>query len=186
MPVKRQRHLKAKVCLVGDEAVGKSSVIRRFVHNQFEGDYLRTIGTQVSKKEVVLPAEGVAMTLMVWDIMGRKGFLDLITAAYFYRASGVLAVCDAARASTLQGLETWLMAVEENLGKVPMVILGNKSDLVTDRPAAERALRALAQGHGAQWFLTSAKTGENVNRAFEVLAGLVTTRVAPVTVPAAH
>ncbi len=186
MPLKRQRHLKAKVCLVGDEAVGKTSVVRRFVHNQFEGDYLRTIGTQVSKKDVVLPAEGVAMTLMVWDIMGRKGFLDLIAAAYFYKASGVLAVCDAARAPTLQGLETWLKAVEENLGRTPMVILGNKADLVTDRPAAERALGAVAQAHGAQWFLTSAKTGENVNQAFEVLAGLLTTRMAPAAVPAAH
>src|SRR3972149_6589742 len=93
------KHVKAKICLVGDVAVGKTSLIKRFVHDQFEDRYISTLGAKVSKKEIVIQGNGAAVDvdMTIWDIMGEKGFRELLKEAYFHGAQGVLAVCDVTR-----------------------------------------------------------------------------------------
>src|SRR5439155_20101051 len=94
-----QKHLKAKVCLVGDVAVGKTSLIKRFVQDQFDDRYISTVGTKVTKKSVDVDWTGAAATLdmMVWDIMGERGSRAQVRDAYFDGAQGVIAVCDRRR-----------------------------------------------------------------------------------------
>jgi small GTP-binding protein len=79
---------KMKVCLVGDEGVGKSSLIRRFVYSEFDEDYVKTVGTVVRKKEVELPEKGIKAMLMIWDIMGRRDFMDIFKDAYSTQTRG--------------------------------------------------------------------------------------------------
>src|SRR2546425_2377432 len=97
------RRMKIKICLVGEAAVGKTSLIRRFVLDDFDDKYIQTLGTKVSKKELSVSQDGeaVKVDMTIWDIMGQKGFRELLKEAYFYGAKGVIAVTDVTRKTTL-------------------------------------------------------------------------------------
>src|SRR5204863_4259166 len=112
------KHIKAKVCLVGDVAVGKTSLIRRFVQDEFDDRYIATVGTKVTKKTVEVEWRGAPamLDMMVWDIMGEKGFRALLKEAYFHGANGVLAVCDLTRKHTLDDLADWVVVVRKHVG----------------------------------------------------------------------
>src|SRR5512136_2366545 len=103
------QRIKTKVCLVGEAAVGKTSLIRRYVLDEFEDRYITTLGAKVSKKELLLDSKEkdlkIAMDMTIWDIMGEKGFRDLLKEAFFHGARGILAVCDLTRYSTLKELD---------------------------------------------------------------------------------
>src|SRR5712692_11643681 len=122
----KQKRLKSKICLVGDKAVGKTSLIRRYTINMFDEEYLTTIGTHVTKKEarILMPGHDLLLDLdmTIWDIMGEKGFRELLKDAYFYGTNGVLAVADVTRRRTLDDLDDWIDGVEHEVGKVPILI----------------------------------------------------------------
>src|SRR2546422_8044068 len=86
--------MKVKVCLVGEAAVGKTSLIRRFVLENLDDKYIQTIGTKVSKKELTSSSPDgsgeLKIDMTIWDIMGQKGFRELLKEAYFYGARGIL------------------------------------------------------------------------------------------------
>ncbi len=167
--------LKAKVCLVGDAGVGKTSLVRRYVLDQFGDQYISTLGAKVTKKELRLddPRNGgpVLVYLTIWDIMGEPSFRELLRDAYFRDAQAVLAVSDTTRRETLDHLPSWIDAVVRTVGPVPVVVAANKADLV----AADVQANALsaAKAFAAGVFVTSAKTGTNVEDAFRRLAFLV-------------
>src|SRR5438309_6423160 len=107
------KHLKAKVCLVGDVAVGKTSLIKRFAQDQFDDRYIATVGTKVTKKSLDVAWKGAPATLdmMVWDIMGEKGFRALLRDAYFEGSQGVIAVCDVTRKDTFYDRSEWVRMI---------------------------------------------------------------------------
>jgi len=108
MKMDRQK-MKVKICLVGEGAVGKTCLIRRFIQDQFDDRYISTLGAKVSKKEIKLdgPNGGSDIDMTIWDIMGEKGFRELLKEAYFHGAQGVLAVCDVTLKQTLEDLGEW-------------------------------------------------------------------------------
>src|SRR6266566_624211 len=167
-----QRSLKSKICLVGEKSVGKTSLIRRYVLNMFDEQYLTTIGTRVSKKEVrvLLPEQDllVDIDMTIWDIMGEKGFRELLKDVYFYGANGILAVADFTRRRTLDDLDDWVDWVDgiEHVGKVPILLAVNKADLREGAQFAERDVAQIAKAYGSEYMLTSAMTGEKVEDAF--------------------
>src|SRR3989442_2038661 len=147
MEVKR---MKVKVCLVGEAAVGKTSLIRRFVLENFDDKYIQTLGTKVSKKELTSSSPDgsgeLKIDMTIWDIMGQKGFRELLKEAYFYGARGILAGCDVTRKKTLEDLDDWIEGVYSVTGKIPIEFLVNKDDLQDqiqmskdDMPHAARA-----------------------------------------------
>jgi small GTP-binding protein len=174
-----QARRKYKICLIGDAAVGKTSLIRRFVYNDFDDKYLLTLGTRISKKALNVKDEkgrDFNVNLIIWDIMGQKGFRELLKEAYFYGAKGILAVCDMTRRETLENLEAWLKDVHAVSGRVPAIFLGNKADLKEKHVITSGDLGRVAQAYASPWYLTSAKTGENVEEAFARLAMLILAR----------
>lgn len=163
-----------KICLVGEGQVGKTSLIRRFVFDEFSDQYLTTIGTKITKKEVSLknPKKRsiTRARLMVWDIMGQQGFRQMLQEAYFFGCQGVIAVCDITKSDTLPSLEDWIRAVYSTAGKVPIVFLANKSDLKKQAQFKLKDLKKFSSNYENSYaFLTSAKTGENVELAFNTL-----------------
>ena len=172
------RHLKSKICLVGEKAVGKTSLIRRYVLDMFDDQYVTTIGTRVSKKEarVFLPERDmlVDVDMQIWDIMGEKGFRELLKEAYFYGANGILAVADLTRRKTLDDLDDWIDGVEQVVGKVPILIAVNKSDLVSSAQYGEKDVEQVAKAFDCPYILTSAKSGERVEDAFRQMGQMVT------------
>jgi small GTP-binding protein len=168
-------HRSYKMCIYGEGAVGKTCLIRRYVDNSFDEKYLMTIGTNISKKKVILihPQQkdvGVEVSLQIWDIMGQMGFSDLLKKKHFEGAKGAIGVCDITRRSTLEDLEFWTDSLLQTVGKIPVIFLANKCDLANQHKFGEKELSALAQKYGAVWGFTSARTGENVEKTFNVLA----------------
>src|SRR2546426_11875955 len=130
LAVDGQKHVKAKVCLVGDVAVGNTSLIKRFVQDEFDDRYIATVGTKVTKKTVEVRWRGApaSLDMMVWDIMGEKGFRALLRDAYFEGSDGVIAGCDMTRKDTFYDLNNWVQMIRKQVGNGPIVVLGNKMD----------------------------------------------------------
>ena len=166
--------LKVKVCLVGETAADKTALIRGHVLDNFDDRYVQTLGTAVSKKElrVTSPAGSGEMMvdMTVWDIMGQKGFRELLKEAYFYGAHGVIGVCDITRRKTLDDLEDWIGGVYSVTGKIPVILLGNKIEYSEHAQIHEEDLARAAKDYDCPYFFTSARTGLNVELAFRTLA----------------
>lgn len=166
------RRIKRKVLLLGDGAVGKTSLIRKFVMDKFDDKYITTIGTKITKKDLSYPGQGVELTLLIWDILGQKGYTAVQSTSY-KGAEGAIMVCDLTRAETLKSLEDyWLPELAKVTGKVPLVFVGNKVDLLSQRQISDQDLGAFAAKHGAPHYLSSAKTGEHVEDLFKKLGDL--------------
>lgn len=169
------RSTKRKICLIGEGGVGKTSLIKRYVFDQFSDGYLITIGTKVTKKELLIKhpitQEDTSVTMLIWDIMGQKGFREILRDAYFYGAQGAIAVCDVTRKDTLEELEGWIQSLFDVSENVPIVFIGNKVDLVEKAELTFNDVKEFASNYeDPTVFLSSAKSGINVNLAFRTLA----------------
>ncbi|MFQ6106447.1 MAG: Rab family GTPase [Thermoplasmata archaeon] len=173
MEVGNENRTKMKVCLVGDKAVGKSSLIRRYVLDQFDDDYLRTMGSKVSKKTITVehPRDGrdVTVDMTIWDIMGNKGLANLLLDSYLHGAQGIIAVCDVTRKATLEGLEDWIGSGLKIAGSVPVHILVNKADKHDDFEFSRDDIEVVAPIRANITF-ASARTGDNVEEVFREVA----------------
>lgn len=167
--------LKAKVCLVGETAVGKTSLVRRFSQSTFDERYTTTLGINISKKIVELrnprPVGAKRVEMILFDVMGQRTLRNLLVESYFRGAQALIAVWDVTRPRTLHELEGWIELADEVAGRIPVVIASNKVDLLTGPPSGSTEVEDLARAYEARSFPTSAKTGENVEAAFEHLAG---------------
>ena len=117
--------IRKKVCMLGDSAVGKTSLVQRFMTSTFSGKYKRTIGMMIDIKVITL--EGNQMYLMLCDIYGEEDFRKVQT-SYLKDASGYLLVTDGTRRSTLDTAFTLQKRVEETIGKLPFLLVCNKLD----------------------------------------------------------
>ena len=106
---------------------------------------------------------------MIWDIMGQTSFRTLLQDAYFYGAHGVIAVCDSTRADTVASLHEWIDSTKQVVGEVPVVFLSNKSDLEDNVEVDQQKLEAELGKYNAEMLFCSAKTGQNVSKAFDVI-----------------
>ncbi len=155
-----------KICLLGSFAVGKTSLVSRYVKSLFSEEYHTTLGVKVDKKQVEV--QGVTVKLMIWDIAGKDEFFEP-PISFLKGSSGYLLVVDGTRAGTLEVAQTLHETMVQTVGQVPFCVLLNKSDLAEDWEVQDEEIEALRQS-GAKVLRTSAKTGENVEAAFTQLA----------------
>jgi small GTP-binding protein len=171
------KELIKKICLLGDAAVGKTSLIRRYVYSSFDDKYITTIGTKVTKKSLVFkhPSQDmkVRISLLIWDILGQKEYSRLHP-VYYQGAEGGLVVADATRPATIKSLEEWAVGFQKTVGNVPLVFLINKVDLIDRDTFDLTEAQAIADKYNARIYFTSAKTGENVEKAFLELGNILT------------
>ncbi|MEO9483582.1 MAG: Rab family GTPase [Ekhidna sp.] len=151
-----------KIVLVGHFGVGKSSLVKRFVHQKFSDQYLTTIGVKIDKK--VVDVSGSQVKLMLWDIAGESTAMK-IPKKYFAGAHGILYVFDVSREETYANIQSDLFEISKELNEVPAVVLGNKCDLVE-----EEFLTQLKGELSLDFKPTSAKTGDFVEESFLYLA----------------
>ena len=164
--------MRAKVCMLGTFAVGKTSLVQRFVKSLFSERYQTTIGVQIDKKELVL--DGRALTIMLWDLYGEDEFQKL-NESFLRGAHGCLFVADGTRAATLASTLELAQRFEAVVGDVPRLLLINKRDLVEQWELGDDELAKLAAS-GWDVLMTSAKTGANVEQAFERLGRAILAR----------
>jgi small GTP-binding protein len=166
-----RRNLIKKICLLGDGAVGKTSLIRKYVYDAFDDKYLATIGAKVTKKVLEFEDENAVQfkcTMMIHDIVGQVEF-ERIHKQYYRGSEAAILVCDLTRKDTLEHIGWWLESLSEVVDKVPVILLGNKLDLKDQHEVDLPAVEAQAKDIGCPYYLTSAKTGENVENAFQNL-----------------
>ncbi|HSC26696.1 MAG TPA: Rab family GTPase [Vicinamibacterales bacterium] len=158
--------IQKKICMLGAFAVGKTSLVSRFVHSIFSDRYLTTVGVKIDKKGVDLGHERVE--LIVWDIYGEDDF-QKVRLSYLRGASGYFLVADGTRRETLDTAFTLQESAQLTIGHVPFLLLVNKADLAGEWKIDEKVLARLA-ARGWRVARTSAKTGAGVEDAFAALA----------------
>ena len=161
----------SKVCVVGDFAVGKTSVVERFVHNHFSDKYLSTVGVKIDTKEIELADLGVEHKLVIWDVAGADSFGDR-EIAYLRGSSGYLFVADGTRPMTLQSAEKLREQIYTSVAPAPAVMLVNKKDLRDEWGVGQAHLDELREQFDSV-YETSAKTGDEVDSALRRLSRLV-------------
>jgi small GTP-binding protein len=165
--------MKAKLAMLGESGVGKTSLVRRFVANEYQDDYVKTVGTRVSKVELEVPHGSdfeVHMDLAIFDLGGEKGFRDLVKETYYHGAHALLAVADLGRKESLLALNEWIPAGLEIAGDVPVFMIVNKKDLDAKRAISDEVVRKFAGSVPAPYAYASAQTGEFVEDAFNSVA----------------
>jgi len=172
---------KYKILLLGAAAVGKTSLLYRFVNNEFKKDYHATIGASFLTKDVKISLDdlnGDKIQLIIWDVAGQPKFVDLRTT--FYRGSnGALLIFDLTRKNTFKEINVWHSEMTKALEKdIPFVLLGNKSDLIKKKGVKinRNEAKSFAKTKNSIYIETSAKTGKNVEKAFLTLTRFIATR----------
>ena len=160
----------SKLILTGDFKVGKSSLIRRFIENTFEESYISTIGVEISKKSVILDEE-TEVNFVLWDIGGQISTMAPYRHRFYEGASAAFIIIDRTRSNNLESVNRWHKEILESVPRgIPIVIVGNKSDLAEEVVISEEQIKIVAKQLGFHYILTSALTGENVNEAFLYIA----------------
>jgi small GTP-binding protein len=159
-----------KVCLLGEFAVGKTSLVRRFVYNLFDDRYISTIGVRVSRKTVAVPVDEqlAELTLMVWDLAGSEEF-NRVSTSYLRGAAGAVLVYDLTRSNTFDQLRNYVRSLYKINPNAKLALAGNKVDLVDRHQLDTRKAEQLAAELNAPLFFTSARQGEEVDSMFRHL-----------------
>jgi small GTP-binding protein len=157
--------IQKKICMLGSFAVGKTSLVRRFVESIFSETYHTTVGVKIDKKVVNLG--GAEINLVLWDLYGDDDF-QKIHWSYFRGASGYLLVADGTRRATVEKAVTLQKRAREEIGTIPFVFVINKCDLV-EQWDLDPELEARLSAENWTILRSSAKTGEGVDEAFSQL-----------------
>ena len=156
-----------KVLLIGNSSVGKSSLLLRFVDNQWNDLFVPTIGVDFKIRTMEIDNKNVK--LQIWDTAGQERFKN-ITASYYRGAHGIFVVYDISDTESFKNINNWLIEIEKNANKnVYKILVGNKCDLEDKRTVSYQQGKELAETYGMQFIETSAKSNTNVDEAFHLL-----------------
>lgn len=161
--------IKKKVCILGAFAVGKTSLVERYVKSIFSDKYHTTIGVKTDQKDIVV--DGKEVRLILWDINGEDDY-QRVKPSYLVGTSGFLLVADGTRKDTLEVAKDLKDLVFNTVGAKDFYLLINKSDLSENWEIDDEILNDFA-ANGWKIIKTSAKTGDNVDETFTALAELI-------------
>jgi len=164
----KTKRITLKIIVIGEPAVGKTSLVKKFVSGQFTKDYRSSIGTNIFTKKIILENK-TETTLQLWDIAGQERWVN-VRRPYYSGAKGVIIVGDLTRSNTFDQIENfWIPDLTQNWSLVPIILLANKSDL--SNKIEKQWIDSLGERiNTSSIFFTSAKTGKNVELAFKLIA----------------
>ena len=166
----KSREYAFKLILGGDGAVGKTSMVHRYVENKFETDYKSTIGTSIMKKECTFKELESTVRFVIWDLAGQAQF-KRVRQSYLANTEAGILVYDVTNRSSFENIDKgWYIEIKKASPNIALILVGNKIDLESERVVSRDEGEALAQKLTLTYVETSAKTGENINDAFKMLA----------------
>ena len=158
-----------KIILIGDQGVGKTSIMSKFITNEFKSSYQATLGVEFKVKELYLNNTTCAK-IRIWDTCGQERF-RAITKQYFKNANGVFLVFDLSNKDTVNKLNIWYKDITDNIDEDCVVFLiGNKLDIKTRDIAISEEAKQFANDTKINYYEVSAKTGAGVVNVFEKIA----------------
>ena len=166
---KQAKLLQFKFLILGEGAIGKSSIIERYWNNSFSGNYLATIGVDVRKKRLEINNHDIDIAIN--DTAGQERFRS-ITKMFYKGADGILVGFDLTNKDTFNHINYWIEQIETNKSKdypISIVLFGNKCDATEKIEVKEDEIESLKEKYNFEYFATSAKDGTNVKNAFEYL-----------------
>ncbi|GAB4327005.1 MAG: Rab family GTPase [Promethearchaeota archaeon] len=154
-----------KVTVLGEPAVGKTSLIQRFTQGTFVTNYIATIGAQFSRYEMI--EDEVYTRLFFWDVAGQREF-TFMRPTFYTGSKAAILVFDLSEPSTFDALQSWVDDLFQHTGEIPITVFANKCDL--EHAFEEERLKRWVEEKGfLGYFYTSAKTGDNVETAFKAI-----------------
>jgi small GTP-binding protein len=164
-----------KICLLGEAAVGKTSLVYRFIEKKFRENYKSTLGVNLLKHDTDIKGYG-SVSAQIWDLGGQESFKSL-RKLYLEGANGALVIFDVTKRKTFDKLIEWIDSFKGARGSQPMFLIGNKMDLTDSIKVKEKESKAFAKKYNMELVLTSAKTGDNVEKAFYDLINVIVHKV---------
>lgn len=158
-----------KLILGGEGGVGKTSMVHRFVEDAFQTDYKSTIGTSIMKKECEFEGLDSKVRFVIWDLAGQAQF-KRVRRSYLSNAETGILVFDVTRKETFDKIESWFNEIIDASSTISLILVANKVDLEGERVVTTEQGEGLAEKLNLSYIETSAKTGENIDDAFKMLA----------------
>ena len=154
-----------KYIVIGDSSVGKSNILLRYTHNQFNEEYQSTIGVEFGAKNIKI--NNKIYRIQIWDTAGQENFRS-ITRAYYKNSVCALVVYDITKRESFENVQSWIQDCRNQSPKtIIMILVGNKNDLENERDVSFDEGEQFAKNNNMIFYETSAKTGKNVNEIFE-------------------
>ena len=156
-----------KIILVGDTSVGKTNIINKYIKNEFKEDFYATIGVEFSHKQFIV--DNHKIKAQIWDTAGQERY-KAITRAYYKGAKGAFIVYDITRKETFNNIDKWRNELISSCNKeVTIMLVGNKCDMEEKREITKEQGEEKAKSFGFSFIETSALSGENLEKGFEML-----------------
>lgn len=167
----KKKFINLKIILVGDVSVGKTSVLERYINNNFKDDYTCTIQAE-QKTKIINEDSNTSIRMDIWDTAGQEKFRSL-TRQYYRDSQGAIIVFDITKKKTFDSLQTWIDDIQDYSDKdIPIIIVGNKSDLIDEREVSENNINEFLNDKYT-YFEVSAKYGNNIDLAFNKIKKLI-------------
>ena len=158
-----------KILILGDSFVGKTNMLKRFLQNEFDMNTKETVGVEFGSKNFKMGENEDVIKAQIWDTAGQERYRS-VTKAYYKGAKGALLVYDITRKSTFENIDNWLIDLRTNADKdILIILIGNKSDLVENREVSKEEAQTKAEQYNIAYLETSAKSGDNIAKAFTEL-----------------
>ena len=156
-----------KITVIGDGAVGKTTLIKKYTQGSFQKDYIKTIGAQFSKHDEEV--EGNNCKLFFWDIAGQREF-DFMRPTFYKGSKAAIIVFSHTDDDSFNHISDWYEDIKSHTGELPIVLFGNKTDLVGEDEIDDERVGNIMKDRGfLGYYKTSAKTGQGVLQAFQAI-----------------
>lgn len=170
-----KENVELKILIIGESGVGKTSILQRFIEDNFKGSFASTIGVDFRSKKIQVGNKEVE--LQIWDTAGQERFFS-ITKSYYRGSDGVFLTFDISSESSFKNTEKWVSTIKSRVEKdVPIFLLANKKDLVPESGlealATIKSIKELSAQLHMPWYATSAQSGENIEEIFIDIAGYI-------------
>ena len=166
----RTKDIHLKILILGDSSVGKTTLLLKYVDGYFPTIYVATIGVEFKVKKINV--NGIDLNLQIWDTAGQERFRG-VTRNFMKGADGIIYAYDITKKSSFDSLKNWIIQSEESTVGFKKIIIGNKTDLESERVVSKEAFQKFCQNKNIQGMEVSAKNGNNVDKCFELIAKLI-------------
>lgn len=159
---------KFNIMIIGDEKVGKSTILERYFNKKYSSDRRQTLGVECFEKDKYI--DNKKILFKVWDTAGQEKFA-VITKNYYQRAHGIILTCALNNKQSFKNFKNWLLSIRDNTTSdlIQLIIIANKSDLVNEREVDREEIENLARDIKVEYFETSAKENTNIDEAFNTI-----------------